>query len=177
MSPVGGNNVAMPPGNHPYALFAPDTPWEITYDGVLYLEQVLRCELRPLHPPQQDVLYERVLFLGVPNNVTDPRATLTYSVIWHHVAASLADRHHTSIEAKLERLRRWCRMAHDLNGFVGQVPYFEPITALLREQALAILACVSNMIPSSMRTQFCQHSEMHGIVAAEPLAFVLRFPV
>ena len=64
-------------------------------------------------------------------------------------------------------------MAYDL----GRVPYFEPITALLREQALAILACVSNMMPSSMRTQFCQHSEMHGIVVAEPPAFVLRFPV
>ena len=130
MNPVGGNNVAMlPPGNHPYAL------WEITYDGVLYLEQVLRCPTLgshltnsglyldlPVHTPQQDVLYERVSFLGAPNNFTDPRATLTYSMIWHHVAASLADLHRTrtSIEAKLERLRRWCRMAYDLNGFVSR---------------------------------------------------------
>ena len=48
--------------------------------------------------------------------------------------------------------------------FAGQMPYFEPITALLREQALAMLACVSNMMPSSMRAHFCQHEEVRGIV-------------
>ncbi|CAE7921885.1 ube2z, partial [Symbiodinium necroappetens] len=37
---LGANNVSMlPPGNHPYAAFAPDAPWEISYDGVLYLDQ------------------------------------------------------------------------------------------------------------------------------------------
>ena len=42
--PVGGPNVAtVPPGNHPYAAFSDDSPWQITYDGVLYLEQILRC--------------------------------------------------------------------------------------------------------------------------------------
>ena len=31
----------LPPGNHAYAAFAPDAPWEITYDGIFYFDQVL----------------------------------------------------------------------------------------------------------------------------------------
>ena len=95
MAQVGGYNVAMlPPGNHPYVRFSPDFLWEITYDGVLYIEQVLRCPSHgsyltnfglyidlPVHTPQRDLLQERVLLLGVPNNFNDPRATLTYSMI------------------------------------------------------------------------------------------------
>ena len=188
MNQVGGDKVAMlPPGNHPYSLFSNDTPWEITYDGVMYIEQILRCPTHgshltnyglyldlPVHTPQQDVLHERVLLLGVPNNFTDPRTTLTYSMIWHNVAASIADLHRSSLDEKLRRLRRWCHTAHELCRFAGQLPYFEPITSLLREQALAMLACVSSMMPSSMRTYFCEHEEVRGIVVAEPPAFILR---
>ena len=153
MNQVGGYNVAMlPPGNHPYALFSQDSPWEITYDGVMYIEQILRC---PTHG-------------SYDLNFTDPRATLTYSMIWHHVAASIANLHHSSLAEKLGRLRRWCCTAHELHRFAGQIPHFEPITALLREQALAMLACVSSMMPSSMRTYFCQREEVRGIVVAEP---------
>ncbi|OLP87020.1 hypothetical protein AK812_SmicGene31806 [Symbiodinium microadriaticum] len=40
---IGGNNVSMlPPGNHAYAAFAPDAPWEITYDGIFYFDQARR---------------------------------------------------------------------------------------------------------------------------------------
>ena len=50
MNQVGGYNVAMlPPGNHPYSLFSHDSPWEITCDGVMYIEQILRCPTHGSH--------------------------------------------------------------------------------------------------------------------------------
>ena len=50
MTQVGGYNVAMlPPGNHPYSLFSHDSPWEITCDGVMYIEQILRCPTHGSH--------------------------------------------------------------------------------------------------------------------------------
>ena len=82
----------------------------------------------------------------MPNNFTDPRTTLTltYSMIWHNIAASIADLRHSSLDEKLRRLRRWCHTAYELYKFAGQILYFEPITSLLREQALAMLACVQH---------------------------------
>ena len=95
-------------------------------------------------------------------------------MIWHNIAASIADLRHSSLDEKLRRLRQWCHTAYELYKFAGQILYFEPITSLLREQALAMLACVSSMMPSSMRTYFCEHEEVRGIVVAEPPAFILR---
>ena len=48
----------------------------------------------PVHTPNRDVLHERVLFSGVPNNFTDPTATFTYS-IWHTMLASMANLRHS----------------------------------------------------------------------------------
>ena len=105
---LGARNVSMLPlGNHPYAAFAPDAPWEISYDGVLYLDQVLnsptiRSTLTPfglfvdfpVYHNSERTLEERVLFLGVPNNFYDPQTTLIYSMVWHTITASLSEAPH-----------------------------------------------------------------------------------
>ena len=65
-------------------------------------------------------------------------------MIWHNIAASIADLRHSSLDEKLRRLRQWCHTAYELYKFAGQILYFEPITSLLREQALAMLACVQH---------------------------------
>ena len=107
--PVGGPNV--PPRNHPYAAFSDDSPWQITYDGVLYLEQILRCPTQgsrltnyglfldpPVHLPARQVIHERVLLLGVPNSFNnDPRVTLVYSTVWRMMLGL----HHSSVTDRM----------------------------------------------------------------------------
>jgi len=185
---LGSNNVAMlPPGNHPFAAFSPDAPWEITYEGVYYVDQVLNCPTRrstptqygvfvdlPVHCPDTHVLQQRVLLLGVPNNFNDPMITLIYSVVWHMITASLCDLHHTSND-QYGRLRLWCCFARDLRTLAVNFAESPPITNMARHLSSAILDCTSSMIQPGVRSWFAQHEQVASFVTAEPPSFFLRF--
>ena len=185
---LGANNVSMlPPGNHPYAAFAPDAPWEISYDGVLYLDQVLnsptiRSTLTPfglfvdfpVYHNSQRTLEERVLFLGVPNNFHDPQTTLIYSMVWHTITASLSELHHTSVEARFDRLRGWCLFAVDVHRVSVNYSYINWISTFMRLIGDAIIDCAGATLPPNMRTYFAGHPDMAPYFTAEPPNFVLR---
>ena len=185
---LGANNVSMlPPGNHPYAAFAPDAPWEISYDGVLYLDQVLnsptiRSTLTPfglfvdfpVYHNSQRTLEERVLFLGVPNNFHDPQTTLIYSMVWHTITASLSELHHTSVEARFDRLRGWCLFSLDVHRVSVNYSYINWISTFMRLIGDAIIDCAWAMLPPNMRTYFAGHPDMVPYFTAEPPNFVLR---
>ena len=179
--PVGGPNVAtVPPGNHPYAAFSDDSPWQITYDGVLYLEQILRCPTHGsrltnyglfldtrVHLPAGQVIHERVLLLGVPDSFNDPRVTLVYSTVWHLMLASLADLRHSSVTDRMARLRQWCLLSHDLYTLSVQRNFAGP-SKFRRDIAAAIFECTASMLAPNMRTWFAQHNDMQAILSAEP---------
>ena len=185
---LGSNNVAMlPPGNHPFAAFAADAPWEITYEGVYYVDQVLSCPTHrstptnfgvfvdlPVHCPDTHVLQQRVLLLGVPNNFNDPMITLIYSVVWHLITDSLRDLHHTSSD-QYGRLRSWCCFARDLRNLSFTFAESPPISCMARHLSSAILDCTSSMIQPGVRSWFAQHEQIASFVTAEPPAFFLRF--
>ncbi|CAE7220070.1 unnamed protein product [Symbiodinium microadriaticum] len=185
---LGANNVSMlPPGNHPYAAFAPDAPWEISYDGVLYLDQVLNSPtIRsiltpfglfvdfPVYDNSQLTLEERVLFLGVPNNFHDPQTTLIYSMVWHTITASLSELHHTSVEARFDRLRGWCLFSLDVYRVSVNYSYINWISMFMRLIGDPIIDCAWAMLPPNMRTYFAGHPDMVPYFTAEPPNFVLR---
>ena len=185
---LGADNVSMlPPGNHPYAAFAPDAPWEISYDGVLYLDQVLnsptiRSTLTPfglfvdfpVYHNSQRTLEERVLLLGVPNNFHDPQTTLIYSMVWHTITASLSELHHTSVEARFDRLRGWCLFSLDVYRVSVNYSYINWISVFMRMISDAIIDCTWAMLPPNMRTYFAGHPDMAPYFTAEPPNYVLR---
>ncbi|CAE7827964.1 unnamed protein product, partial [Symbiodinium sp. KB8] len=185
---LGADNVSMlPPGNHPYAAFAPHTPWEISYDGVLYLDQVLnsptiRSTLMPfglfvdfpVYHNSQRTLEERVLLLGVPNNFHDPQTTLIYSMVWHTITASLSELHHTSVEARFDRLRGWCLFSLDVHRVSVNYSYINWISVFMRLISDAIIDCAWAMLPPNMRTYFAGHPDMAPYFTAEPPSYVLR---
>ena len=185
---LGADNVSMlPPGNHPYAAFAPDAPWEISYDGVLYLDQVLnsptiRSTLTPfglfvdfpVYHNSQRTLEERVLLLGVPNNFHDPQTTLIYSMVWHTITASLSELHHTSVEARFDRLRGWCLFSLDVYRVSVNYSYINWISVFMRMISDAIIDCAWAMLPPNMRTYFASHPDMAPYCTAEPPNYVLR---
>ena len=185
---LGANNVSMlPPGNHPYAAFAPDAPWEISYDGVLYLDQVLnsptiRSTLTPfglfvdfpVYHNSQRTLEERVLFLGVPNNFYDPQTTLIYSMVWHTITASLSELRHTSVESRFDRLRGWCLFSVDVHRVSVNYSYINWISTFMRLIGDAIIDCAWAMLPPNMRTYFAGHPDMAPYFTAEPPNYVLR---
>ena len=72
----------VPPGNHPYAAFSEDSPWQITYDGVLYLEQILRC------PTRGSSLTNYGLFIDLPVHLPEDRSYTSGCCFWESRTAS-----------------------------------------------------------------------------------------
>ena len=172
--------------NHPYAAFAPDAPWEISYDGVLYLDQVLNPTIRstltlfglfvdfPVYHDRDRTLEERVLFLGVPNNFYDPQSTLIYSMVWHTMTASLSELHHTSVEDCFNRLRGWCLFFLDVHRVALNYSYIPWISRFMRLIGDAVIDCAWAMLPPNMRTYFAQHHDKAPYFTVEPPNYVLR---
>ncbi|CAE7485471.1 unnamed protein product [Symbiodinium sp. CCMP2456] len=122
-------------------------------DYLYYVDQVLNCPTHkstlaqfglfldlPVHCPDQHALDERVLLLGVPNNFNDLRSTLTYSVAWHSVTASLADLRHASTD-RFARLRIWCFCSRDMHRLSVNCAAYPPMSDMMRRFSSATLDC------------------------------------
>ncbi|CAE7865000.1 unnamed protein product [Symbiodinium microadriaticum] len=167
---LGASNVSMlPPGNHPYVLNSPTIRSTLTPFG-LFVDF-------PVYHNSERTLEERVLFLGVPNNFYDPQTTLIYSMVWHTITASLSELHHTSVEARFDRLRGWCLFSVDVHRVSVNYSYINWISTFMRLIGDAIIDCAWAMLPPNMRTYFAGHPDMAPYFTAELPNFVLRtFP-
>ncbi|OLQ10165.1 hypothetical protein AK812_SmicGene6101 [Symbiodinium microadriaticum] len=131
----------------------------------------------PVYHNSERTLEERVLFLGVPNNFYDPQTTLIYSMVWHTITASLSELHHTSVEARFDRLRGWCLFSVDVHRVSVNYSYINWISTFMRLIGDAIIDCAWAMLPPNMRTYFAGHPDMAPYFTAELPNFVLRtFP-